>query len=191
MRRPQCPSHPHGRVWLDGTYGKQARRRQRYKCVPPNGDRPHVFTELLPRQRTESGHCDECERPWGADEGAPSARRFTFTATEIAWALTRVGEGMSYSKTGWRIRERAGRVRAPWGTRGAFAPLESSTIEDWVEAFAPVLLEPRLPCEWPSVVMLDDVPFQVRSSLFPRGVGIAFRVYGALAYERGNSSCYA
>jgi hypothetical protein len=52
-----------------------------------------------------------------------------------------------------------------------------------VEAFAPVLLEPRLP----RVVLLDDIPFTVKSSLFGGPFGVAFCVCGALAHERGNS----
>jgi hypothetical protein len=38
-----------------------------------NGERAHVFTDLLPRQHTEAGECDECERQFSPDEGAPIA----------------------------------------------------------------------------------------------------------------------
>src|SRR5665647_2207392 len=46
------PEHAGSRVKLDGTYGKAGHRRQRYKCSPREGGRPHVFTELLPREES-------------------------------------------------------------------------------------------------------------------------------------------
>src|SRR5665811_2106493 len=48
----KCPRSEHAgsRVKLDGTYGKPGHRRQRYTCLPGGGGKPHVFTELLPRE---------------------------------------------------------------------------------------------------------------------------------------------
>lgn len=42
---PRCgdPDHKHSRVVRAGTYGKR-KRRQRYRCHPPNGDAVHRFT---------------------------------------------------------------------------------------------------------------------------------------------------
>jgi hypothetical protein len=44
------PEHPGSRVRFDGKYGKPGHRRQLYRCTPRDGDRPHRFTELLPRE---------------------------------------------------------------------------------------------------------------------------------------------
>jgi hypothetical protein len=95
LRRAACLRHKRSTVWFDGTYGSPGRRRQRFKCVPGDGDKPHVFTEALPRQRTASGDCDHCERPLGKNGGLPAVRDCLFTAREIAAALVRVGEGIA------------------------------------------------------------------------------------------------
>jgi len=135
LRPPACPRHPKSTVWRDGTYGRPGRRQQRYKCLPDDRAEAHCFTETLPRQRTQAGECDECERHYGPGDGAPAPRRHSFTASEIAWALVRLGEGWTYRSVTRRVRESAGRI-----TRR-----DSSTAEDWVEAYAPLVLEPRLP----------------------------------------------
>ena len=44
------PEHAGSRVRFDGHYGKPGHRRQLYRCMPGNGDRPHRFTEVLPRE---------------------------------------------------------------------------------------------------------------------------------------------
>jgi hypothetical protein len=43
--RPSCPEHPEAKVRLDGTYGSGGHKRQRYKCVLPNGAThvEHIF----------------------------------------------------------------------------------------------------------------------------------------------------
>jgi hypothetical protein len=70
---PACPRHPGSTVWRDGTYGSPERPRQRYRCIPLDGERPHRFSQLV---------------------DAP--RLFSYTADEIATALVAVGKGMSY-----------------------------------------------------------------------------------------------
>jgi len=66
-------------VRLDGRYGKPRHRRQLYRCVPPNGDRPHRFTEVLPREESWKDACESCERAVHLHEGA--ARRSPLAAT--------------------------------------------------------------------------------------------------------------
>ena len=56
------PEHAGSRVKLDGTYGKPGHRRQRYKCLARGGGKPHVFTELLPREESWQSSCEHCER---------------------------------------------------------------------------------------------------------------------------------
>ena len=50
--RPTCPraGHERSRVWLYGQQGPEGHKRPRWKCVPANGDKPHEFSEVLPRQ---------------------------------------------------------------------------------------------------------------------------------------------
>ena len=180
MRRPACPRHQHSKVWFDGTYGAPGRERQRYKCVPLNGEKRHVFTEPLPRQRTARGDCAECERAFGPDEGPPAVRGFTYTANEVANALLEVGRGATYSSAARASRVRAGRAAPPLHPAARpRASRDSAIVEDWVEVFAPTLLERRLPRAWPEVVVLDDLPFRVRSSDSKSGSVVAWRVLGA------------
>ena len=89
--RPACPRHPRSRVWFDGTYGRGERQRQRYKCLPVDGDPAHVFTEELPRTIDVDGECLECERPLAAHEGPPAPRAFEYTVREIAEQLAAQG----------------------------------------------------------------------------------------------------
>jgi hypothetical protein len=148
--------------------------------VPLDGSKRHVFTEPLPRQRTAGGDCVECERALGPDEGPPAVRGFTYTAREVADALIEVGRGSTYSAAARAARVRAGRSEPPLHPAARpRASRDSAIVEDWVEVFAPAILEPRLPRVWPDVVVLDDLPFRVRSSDSKSGSIVAWRVLGA------------
>lgn len=59
-----CPKREHAgsRVRLAGLNGPPGHRRQRYACVPANGDRPHRFAEPLPREESWADACEACER---------------------------------------------------------------------------------------------------------------------------------
>jgi hypothetical protein len=112
-----------------------------------------------------------------------------FTAREVAAALMRVGEGMTYRATGRYVRRLANRLKPAWGTIPPHPSRDGSLVEDWVEVFAPVVFEPRRPTEWPEVLILDDLPFRVRSTVTAGGTIVAYRVFGALAdHGRGVSS---
>jgi hypothetical protein len=49
------PEHAGSRVRLAGHNGPPEHHRQRYMCVPDNGDRPHRFSEALPREESWTG----------------------------------------------------------------------------------------------------------------------------------------
>ena len=120
-------------------------------------------------QQTAAGECDECERPFGHDEGAPAPRQHSFTASE----------GWTYRAAAQRVRARASRRRAR---------RDSSTLEDWMEAYAPIVLEPRRPRAWPSVLLIDDAPFTAKSTPpFAGPFGVVFRVFAGLKYETRRS----
>src|SRR5688572_32952550 len=98
--RVKCPrpEHAGSRVKLDGSYGKPRHRRQRYKCSPRDGGKPHVFTELLPREESWHDSCDHCERRVERREGPKAPRHYQFVARGIAEALHAVGAGATYMR---------------------------------------------------------------------------------------------
>jgi hypothetical protein len=178
------PEHAGSRVRFDGHYGPPGHRRQRYRCIPPGGERPHCFTEPLPREEAWSDACERCERDVGLHEGPHSARGYQFVARGIAEALQMIGAGSSYRDAALVARERARRLRAsPDGE--VRHSRHGSLVMDWVEVFAPVVFEPCRPRAWPESgsLLLDDLPFRVRD---PRSGGhrTAFRVLAAMGYER-------
>lgn len=185
--RPECPRHLNSKVWLDGKYGKKSHRRQRYKCLPIDGDVPHCFTETLPRQHGDTGECLECERPYDSHEGPPTGRRFDYSTRDIAFALMEVGKGHSDRATGWRVRERAERLltgKTPSGR--SRRNKDGNTVADWVELFAPPIFESVRPTRWPQVVALDAQPMKVTDSSKTtnrQGGKAAFNVLGAYGWD--------
>jgi hypothetical protein len=101
-------------VRFDGRYGKPGHRRQLYRCVPGNGDRPHRFTELLPREEAWRDACEACERQVHLHEGPHAARRYQFVARGIAEALVAVGAGRATARRrSWRASGRGGCAPIP------------------------------------------------------------------------------
>lgn len=170
---------------FDGRYGPPEHRRQLYKCVPANGDPPHRFTEVLPREESWNDACESCERDVDFHEGPHAARRYQFVARGIAEALVMVGAGSTYRDAALVARERAKRLRIGPGGEPRFSR-HGSLVMDWVEVFAPVVFEPYRPRAWPASgsLLLDDLPFRVRDPQTGR-TRIAFRIFAALGYERG------
>jgi len=171
-------------VRFDGHYGLPGHRRQRYRCVPANGDRQHCFTEPLPREESWSDACELCERDVDFHEGPHAARHYQFVARGIAEALVMVGAGSSYRDAALVARERAKRLRTGAGGEPRFSR-HGSLVMDWVEVFAPVVFEPYRPRAWPATgsLLLDDLPFRVRDPDTGR-TRVAFRVFAAMGYER-------
>ncbi len=186
--RVSCPrpEHAGSRVRLDGRYGKPGHRRQLYRCFPANGERPHRFTELLPREEAWHDACETCERPVYPNEGPHAARHYQFVARGIAEALQAVGAGATYRQAGLVARERADRLRADPETGEPRPTRHGQLVADWVEVFAPVVFEAHRPVAWPDTgsVLLDDLPFSVRDPATGRFL-IAFRVLCAAGFERG------
>jgi len=180
------PEHAGSRVRFDGRYGPSEHRRQLYKCVPVSGDRPHRFTEPLPREESWQDACESCERDVHLYEGPHAARHYQFVARGIAEALVMVGAGSTYRAAALVSRERARRLRADPGSGGPRYSRHGSLVMDWVEVFAPVVFEPYRPRVWPESgsLLLDDLPFRVRNPHTGRTL-VAFRVFAALGYERG------
>ena len=181
-----CPRPEHGgsRVRFDGRYGKSGHRRQLYRCTPPNGDRPHRFTEALPREEAWHDACELCERAVHLHEGPHAARHYQFVARGIAEALVAVGAGATYRQAALVARERARRLRADPDTGELRLTRHGQLVMDWVEVFAPVVCETRRPAAWPAAgsLLLDDLPFSVRDPATGR-FRIAFKVFCAVGFE--------
>ncbi len=133
-----------------------------------------MFTESLPRQRTTSGECSHCERELASWEGHPAPRHQQYTTRQIADTLIRVGSGTSYRRAAATIRAAAHQRRVS---------NDSSMVEDWIEIYAPVISAALAPGEWPDVLVLDDLPFFIRTTRNRGGKHNVFRIFGALAYN--------
>jgi hypothetical protein len=106
------PEHVGSGVRFDGHYGKSGHRCQLYRCVPANGDPPHRFTELLPREEAWHDACEACEHRVHLHEGPHAARHYQVVARGIAEALVAVGAGATYRQRRLVARARARRLRA-------------------------------------------------------------------------------
>jgi len=179
------PEHAGSRVRFAGHNGPSGHRRQRYRCVPANGDRPHRFSEPLPREESWHDACELCERDVDLHEGPHAARRYQFVARGIAEALVMVGAGSTYRDAALVARERARRLRSGPGGGPRFSR-HGSLVMDWVEVFAPVVFERYRPQAWPASgsLLLDDLPFRVRDPE-TGSTRIAFRIFAAMGYEAG------
>ncbi len=180
------PQHSGSRVRFDGQYGPVGHRRQYDKCVPANGDRPHRFTEPLPREESWKDACELCERDVDFHEGPHAARKYQFVARGIAEALVAVGAGSTYREAAGVARERARRLRVDPETGALRFTRHGSLVMDWVEVFAPVVFEAHRPRAWPASgsLLLDDLPFRVRDPDSGRH-RIALRVFAAMGYDAG------
>jgi len=189
MRCPR-PEHAGSRVKLDGTYGQRGHRRQRYKCSPRSG-KPHVFTELLPREESWRDSCDHCERRVERRDGPKAPRHYQFVARGIAEALGAVGAGATYMRASRVARDRARRFRFDAGTGELRESDHGQLVADWVELFAPIVFDPYRPTAWPAEgsLLLDHLPFRVRAldasgRRIPAG-RVAFDVFCAVGYRAG------
>jgi hypothetical protein len=191
--RVKCPrpEHARSRVKLDGTYGKPGHRRQRYKCSPRGGGKPHVFTELLPREESWHDTCEQCERHVERREGPKAPRHYQFVARGIAEALQAVGTGATYMRASRVARDRAHRFRFDAETGELRESDHGQLVADWVELYAPVVFELHRPRAWPAdgSLLLDHLPFRIRAleangKPIPAG-RVAFDVFCAVGYRAG------
>lgn len=93
----------------DGTYGtRTVNRRQRYRCTPVDGSKPHSFTPPLARDHVHVGseQWDACEGLRGVHHGEPTvARQHTWPASIVARALSELAADKSYGEVSlWALR---------------------------------------------------------------------------------------
>lgn len=106
---PACPEHPDSKVVRNGTYGRKTPKpRQRYRCTPADGSKPHTFTPPLPRDHVCDGeeHCGHCEEIRGVHRGETAvARRHSWPTGIVVRGLERLASGASYADVSrWAIR---------------------------------------------------------------------------------------
>lgn len=106
---PKCGEHSDSKVIRFGTYGKTtAKPRQRYKCFPDDGSKPHVFTPSLPRDHVHDGeeHCEHCEELRGVHRGDTAvARRHSWSTRIVARGLEQLASGGTYADVSrWALR---------------------------------------------------------------------------------------
>lgn len=161
---PPCPQHPASFVVRNGLYGRGTKRRQRYRCSPPDGGKAHAFTPPLPREHVHpaAGPCPHCDELRSVHRGeSAAARRHRWPMRIVARGLAKLAGGDSYAEVSrWaldaakvslavpRRKPSAASLAAPatQRKRRSRAAVESRRIwhisARWVEAFAPVMWQP-------------------------------------------------
>src|SRR3954447_7853687 len=184
------PEHSGSRIKLDGTYGRRGHRRQRFKCSPRAG-KPHVFTELRPREEAWHDDCEHCERELERRDGPKAPRHYQFVARGIAEAFAAVGAGDTYMQASRVARDRARRFRFDPQTGELRESAHGQLVADWVELVrADCLGAPsfdRLARR--GTLLVDHLPFRVRAEDasgrgIPRG-SVVFDVFCAVGYRPG------
>ena len=158
---PPCPEHPGSKVVRNGKYGsKTPKPRQRYRCTPADGSKPHSFTPPLPRDHVHENaeDCAHCEELRGVHRGDTAvARRHSWSSRVVARGLEKLAEGSTYADVGrWALRvtgtERTRKVpeldpgassskkRVSPGSRESRRSWHIAA--DWCEAFSPVIYGP-------------------------------------------------
>jgi hypothetical protein len=134
----------------DGRYGS-VNPRQRYRCVAPDGAF-HRFTPPLPRERTHGGVCLVCDTTVAAHAGPVVSRAYRHRLHLVAEALVAVGRGVSYTRAAQRARVAGGRDPLDGDSAGQM-------VAEWVDVWAPVVIEALAETEWPETLVLDGTDF--------------------------------
>jgi hypothetical protein len=166
-----------------GWYGKPPHRRQRWRCHPGNGDGPHRFCEVLPRQSTSEHFCIECSTRLEGWEGQAGGRDYWFSAREIGHALALVAAGGSYRQAARAVRIAAGRERRELTGRrgrGRDPNLDGQLVANWVDVLAPIVCAGELRGTWPARLALDSIEFRIDRG--PRA-GERFNVFAAVGHD--------
>jgi hypothetical protein len=137
-------------VSRDGRYGS-GQRRQKFRCTGPDGTF-HRFTPPLPREHTDGGICDACDSALHPHTGPVVGRRYSHRLRLVAEALVAVGRGVSYAHASNRARAAAGRNPILGGSAGQL-------VAEWVDSWAPVVIDAHAETDWPETLVLDSTDF--------------------------------
>jgi hypothetical protein len=139
---PECSEHSGSVVVRNGTYGRRTPQpRQRYRCTPPDGGRPHSFTPALPRDHVHAleGSCPECEENRGLHHGETAvARRHSWPTRLVARGLNELSRGGSYADVSRQALRAAERIayRHEELVRGGLTAFEADIVVDAEEEAA-------------------------------------------------------
>lgn len=166
--RPEaCPLGHSGGVILWGTreWTTAPFRRQRLRCVPPDGTKPHGFS--LDRRRTTEHHpggedCVTCDLKPGVAQGPLSPDDYFHTAVEIAHLLQLVGEGMSLRRASQTVRFEAHRF---WqdGHGMRHASRQHALAARYLDLFGTAIDAAIAPTRCPKILILDSKPLNLRA----------------------------
>lgn len=140
-------------------------RRQRFRCIPPDGSDRHTFS--LGRRRTTDHHpagedCVTCDIKPGVAEGPISPPDYFHTATEIAHLLQLVAQGMSLRRASRTVRLEAHRY---WedvhGMRHA-SP-QHTLAARYLDLFGTAIDKVLAPATCPRILILDSKPLNLRA----------------------------
>lgn len=148
---PKGHSAPGYRIVRDGGYGKVV-RRQRYRCIGPNGQ-SHSFAPPMPREHTHGGVCSVCDSVVAPQVGLVVSRVYQHRLHLVAEALVAVGRGVSYARALQRARVASGRDLVD--TDGA-----GQLVAEWVDVWAPVIINAFAETDWAETLVLDDTDFR-------------------------------
>lgn len=167
---------------LDGTSNsKSSRPKQRYRCRAPDGG-SHTFVGVLPRDRASGGKpCPTCGNVADRSQGPVTLPGSPYHVREVVQALLDVASGISYTEATRRARTRyLGGVDG----YGGDGDQSGSTVANWVDLYAPILLDRLLPASWPVGVGLDSTEFMYTNTRTGERSQL-FTILAAVGYEPG------
>lgn len=162
-RPSACPDGHRGRLILWGrrTWASAPYRRQRVRCLPLDGARPHTFS--LDRRQNAAHHpageaCPQCDVTPTAVDGPRSPVGFFHSGNEIGQVLRLVGRGASLRAASRAIRLATGRFVTDEQGLGE-ASRECALAARYVDLFGTTIDHELAPARWPSILVLDAKPF--------------------------------
>lgn len=166
--RPKaCPDGHAGRLILWGRrqWTSAPYRRQRVRCLPADGGRPHSFS--LDRRQNTADHptgerCPSCDVTPTATDGPLSPVDYFHSANEIGLLLGLVGRGTSLRAASRAVRLAAGRFVTDEDGMG-HASRECGLAARYVDLFGATIERELGPDRWPAIVVLDAKPFGLRA----------------------------
>lgn len=162
-----CPSGHDGGVTLAGTrtWTTAPFRRQRFRCVPPDGSDTHWFS--LGRRRATDQHpageeCVTCDLKPGVAQGPVSPADYWHTAVEIAHLLQLVSEGVSLRRASRMIRLEGHRFwQDAHGMR--HASHQHTLAARYLDLFGTAIDAELAPFRCPKILILDSKPLNLRA----------------------------
>ena len=113
--------------------------------------------------------CAHCEHLYERHEGLRTGRNFVFAHQEIARLLMRVGELASLRGASKQLREELARTNQRAATKQPFKRIgrgqtskQANLAVNWIDAYAPTVIDALLPKSWPKVVAVDSTTMMTR-----------------------------